>query len=130
MSKSEQANVVGSDLARVSAVNALLENGGNVDVVTVLKRRYSSRLNPTTRVLSRGCVGTKRVSITSHTTTTTLHNTNTSQRSDGSPPSMNGSLHGWVPVDSHSAPVLTAVRRQWVAHSPQAPQQPQDGHTT
>ena len=55
-SKSEQANVVGGDLASMSAVNAVLENGGSVDAVTALRRRQSSRLNHTTRVLSRGSV--------------------------------------------------------------------------
>ena len=56
-SKSEQATVVGGGLASMSAVNAVLENCGRVDVVTALRRRYSSQ-RPTTRVLSRGGVGT------------------------------------------------------------------------
>ena len=54
-SKSEQANVVGGFWACMSAVNAVLENCGSVDVVTALRRRYSSQ-NTTTRVLSRGGV--------------------------------------------------------------------------
>ena len=49
-------------LASMSAVNAVLENGGSVDAVTALRRRYSSRLNPTTRVLSRGSVSKHSVS--------------------------------------------------------------------
>ena len=57
-SKSEQANVVGGGLACMSAINAVLENCGSVDAVTAPRRRYSSRLNPTTRVLSGGGVGT------------------------------------------------------------------------
>ena len=28
---------------------------------------------------------------------------------------LDGEPHGWVPVDTHSTPVLTSVRRLWVA---------------
>ena len=38
----------------------------------------------------------------------------TSPRSDGSPSCLGGSSHGWVP------PVLTTVRRLWVAHARRA----------
>ena len=31
---------------------------------------------------------------------------------------MGGSSHGWVPVDTHSTPVLITVRRLWLAHLP------------
>ena len=33
-----------------------------------------------------------------------------------SPPSLGEGSHGWVPVDTHSTPVLTSVRRLWVAY--------------
>ena len=56
-SKSEQANAVVGGLACMSAINAVLEHCGSVDAVTAPRRRYSS-LNPTTRVLSGGGVGT------------------------------------------------------------------------
>ena len=62
-SKSEEANDVGGDLASMFAVNAVLETGGSVDAVTALRRRYSSRLNPTTRVLSRGGVSEHSASL-------------------------------------------------------------------
>ena len=48
----------------------------------------------------------------------------TSWRSGGSPSCLGGPSHGWVPVDTHSTPVLTSVRRLWVAHSPQAHHEP------
>ena len=44
----------------------------------------------------------------------------TSWHSDGSPSYLGGSSHGWVPVNTHGTPVLTSVRRLWVAHSPRA----------
>ena len=45
-SKSEQTKVVGGDMASMSAVNAVLENGGSLDPVTAPMRRCASRLNP------------------------------------------------------------------------------------
>ena len=33
-----------------------------------------------------------------------------------SPPCLGEGPHGWVPVDTHSTPVLTSVRRLWVAY--------------
>ena len=44
------------------------------------------------------------------------------------PPSscLDGGLHGWVPVDTHSTPVLTSVRRLWVAYVVQEPNTPQE----
>ena len=31
------------------------------------------------------------------------------------PPCLGGASHGWVPVNTHGTPVLTSVRRPWVA---------------
>ena len=43
------------------------------------------------------------------------------------PPScLGGGPHGWVPVDTHSTPVLTSVRRLWVAYVVQEPNEPQE----
>ena len=44
------------------------------------------------------------------------------------PPSscLDGEPHGWVPVDTHSTPVLTSVRRLWVAYVVQEPSTPQE----
>ena len=43
------------------------------------------------------------------------------------PPScLGGGPHGWVPVDTHSTPVLTSVRRLWVACVVQEPNTPQE----
>ena len=39
----------------------------------------------------------------------------TSWRSDVPPPCLGGASHGWVPVNTHGTPVLTSVRRPWVA---------------
>ena len=39
----------------------------------------------------------------------------TSWRSDVPPPCLDGASHGWVPVNTHGTPVLTSVRRPWVA---------------
>ena len=39
----------------------------------------------------------------------------TSWLSDGPPPCLNKASHGWVPVNTHGTPVLTSVRRPWVA---------------
>ena len=39
----------------------------------------------------------------------------TSWRSDVPPPCLGGAPHGWVPVNTHGTPVLTSVRRPWVA---------------
>ena len=36
------------------------------------------------------------------------------------PPCMGGVTHGWVPVDTHTTPVLPKGRRLWVAHSIEA----------
>ena len=41
---------------------------------------------------------------------------NTSWRSAGSPPCLSESTHGWVPVNTHSTPVLPKGMRLWVAH--------------
>ena len=43
------------------------------------------------------------------------------------PPScLDGGPHGWVPVDTHSTPVLTSVRRLWVAYVVYEPNTPQE----
>ena len=44
------------------------------------------------------------------------------------PPSscLDGGPHGWVPVDTHSTPVLTSVRRLWVAIVVYEPNEPQE----
>ena len=49
---------------------------------------------------------------------TPVHSTihNTSWRSDGSPPCLGESSHGWVPVNTHSTPVFPKGRMLWVAH--------------
>ena len=39
---------------------------------------------------------------------------------------LDGEPHGWVPVDTHSTPVLTSVRRLWVAHVVKEPNAPQE----
>ena len=39
---------------------------------------------------------------------------------------LDGEPHGWVPVDTHSTPVLTSVRRLWVAYVVQEPNTPQE----
>ena len=41
-------------------------------------------------------------------------------------PAWIGEPHGWVPVDTHSTPVLTSVRRLWVAYAVQEPNTPQE----
>ena len=41
-----------------------------------------------------------------------------SWRSDGSPPCLGVSSHGWVPVNTHSTPVPGTPGRLWVAPSP------------
>ena len=63
-------------------------------------------------------------SLTSHTTATEQTTTQAitqceSRRSDGSPSCLGGSAHGWVVVNTRITPVLTTVRRLWVAHTPQ-----------
>ena len=42
------------------------------------------------------------------------------------PPCLDGEPHGWVPVDTHSTPVLTSVRRLWVAYVLYEPNEPQE----
>ena len=44
------------------------------------------------------------------------------------PPSscLDGGPQGWVPVDTHSTPVLTSVRRLWVAYAVYEPNTPQE----
>ena len=72
----------------------------------------------------RGGLKSKGVRYTSLTTTICHDNNNhrtskhasTSWRSDGSPSCLDGSSHGWVPVENHSTPVPTSVVRLWVAH--------------
>ena len=39
---------------------------------------------------------------------------------------LDGEPHGWVPVDTHSTPVLTSVRRLWVAYVLYEPNEPQE----
>ena len=39
---------------------------------------------------------------------------------------LDGEPHGWVPVDTHSTPVLTSVRRLWVACEVYEPNEPQE----
>ena len=80
------------------------------------------------RYLDTSSVGESRLYDDSLTTTITLHNTSTSWRSD-----VSIILPGWSitrvgPVDTHSTPVLTTVRRLWVAlpqnkHHEMTPQQ-------
>ena len=43
-----------------------------------------------------------------------------------SPPCLGEGPHGWVPVDTHSTPVLTSVRRLWVAYVLYEPNEPQE----
>ena len=43
-----------------------------------------------------------------------------------SPPCLGEGPHGWVPVDTHNAPVLTTVRRLWVAYVLYEPNVPQE----
>ena len=43
-----------------------------------------------------------------------------------SPPCLGEGPHGWVPVDTHSTPVLTTVRRLWVAYVLYEPNVPQE----
>ena len=43
-----------------------------------------------------------------------------------SPPCLGEGPHGWVPVDTHSTPVLTSVRRLWVANVLYEPDEPQE----
>ena len=43
-----------------------------------------------------------------------------------SPPCLGEGPHGWVPVDTHSTPVLTSVRRLWVAYVVFEPNTPQE----
>ena len=43
-----------------------------------------------------------------------------------SPPCLGEGPHGWVPVDTHSTPVLTSVRRLWVAYVSYGPNEPQE----
>ena len=52
----------------------------------------------------------------SHDNHRTSKHASTSWRSDGSPPCLGGSSHGWVPVKTPSTPVPTSVERLWVAH--------------
>ena len=43
-----------------------------------------------------------------------------------SPPCLGEGPHGWVPVDTHRTPVLTSVRRLWVAYVVYEPNTPQE----
>ena len=52
------------------------------------------------------------------TTASTRNHASTGWRSDGSPSSLGGSSHGWVPVNTHSTPVPGTPGMLWVAHSP------------
>ena len=79
---------------------------------------------------SSACRNIARLNRLSHTTATTLRQHCTSWRSDGSPPCLDGASHGWVPVNTHSTPALTSVRRPWMAHSLQAPQAHNNEPTT
>ena len=87
-----------------------------------IDRCYSSRLNPTRRVLSRGGVLQNTVRCFTHLShdihrAQALATTQcTSWRFDGSPSCLGGSSHGWVSVNTHSAPVPGTPGRLWVAH--------------
>ena len=72
--------------------------------VVSTKSRYSSRPDPTTRVLSRGGVIEYRACKYPHTTSTEHEPkqqcTARAGASDGSPPCLGESSHRWVPVNT------------------------------